>query len=221
VAGLNAVQYMRGKDPVRLGREQAYLGVMMDDLITKTPREPYRMFTSRAEFRLQLRSDNSADRLTPLGRELGLVDDARWARFEHRQQMVETMKQMLTTTPYQGMRMLDWAKRPEVDGKWIIDHSAAEAATVFASHPRLLDHVLAEVMYDGYLDRQTRDIERLRHQEQVALPEYFDYNAVTGLRTESKAVLAKFRPQTMGQASRLAGITPADLMVLSVALGRR
>lgn len=221
VAGLNAVQYLRGKDPVRFGRDQCYIGVMMDDLITKTPREPYRMFTSRAEFRLQLRSDNSADRLTPLGHELGLVDDARWNRFELRKQTVASIRQYLTQTAYQGMRLIDWCKRPEVDGQWLAEHLPGDAATVLAGQSLLLDHVLAEVMYDGYLDRQHRDIERLKQQEQVALPEHFDYNSVTGLRNESKAVLGKFRPRTMGQASRLAGITPADLMVLSVALGRR
>lgn len=221
IAGLNAIHYMRGKDPVRFGREQAYLGVMMDDLITKTPREPYRMFTSRAEFRLQLRSDNAADRLTPLGRELGLVDEARWERFEHRKQTVDVIRQTLTQTAHQGMRLIDWCKRPEVDRHWLIEHVDEQTAAIFTQHPLLVDHVLAKVMYDGYLDRQTRDIQRLKQQEKVILPEHFDYNAVVGLRNESKAVLDKFRPSTMGQASRLSGITPADLMVLSVALGRR
>lgn len=221
VAGLNAVRYMRGQDAVRFGRDQCYIGVMMDDLITKTPREPYRMFTSRAEFRLQLRSDNAADRLTPVGRDLGLVDDVRWQHFELRKQSVSVIGQMLTQTAHDGMRLLDWCKRPQVDGKWLTEHAPAEAAAVLSANRRLLDHVLAEIMYDGYLDRQHRDIERLRNQEQVALPEHFDYNAVTGLRNESKSVLEKFRPRTMGQASRLAGITPADLMVLSVSLGRR
>ncbi|MAX22939.1 MAG: tRNA uridine-5-carboxymethylaminomethyl(34) synthesis enzyme MnmG [Phycisphaeraceae bacterium] len=221
IAGLNAVRYMQGKDEIRFGRDQCYLGVMMDDLITKTPREPYRMFTSRAEFRLQLRSDNAADRLTPIGRDLGLVDDARWEHFEHRKQTVDAINQTLIKTAYQGMRLIDWCKRPEVNRQWLTDRVTGPEGEIFSRYPMLLDHVLAQVMYDGYLDRQARDIERLRQQEKVQLPEHFDYNAVVGLRNESKAVLDKFRPRTMGQASRLAGITPADLMVLSVALGRR
>lgn len=221
IAGLNAVFYSQNKDPVRLGRDQAYLGVMMDDLITKTPREPYRMFTSRAEFRLILRADNAADRLTPLGREWGLVDDARWEKFKNRQQSVEALRQTLIQTPYEGLRMIDWCKRPEVDGAWVTQRLEGEAAQALVSQPLLLGHMLAEIKYEGYLNRQIRDINRLKQQENVALAVDFDYNNVEGLRNESKAVLTKFRPQTMGQASRLAGITPADLMVLSVAMGRR
>ncbi|MBL4701679.1 MAG: tRNA uridine-5-carboxymethylaminomethyl(34) synthesis enzyme MnmG, partial [Phycisphaeraceae bacterium] len=221
IAGLNAVFYMRGQEAVRFGRDQAYLGVMMDDLITKTPREPYRMFTSRAEFRLILRSDNTANRLTPMGRELGLVDDARWDKFEHRKQSATSLQQMLVQTSYEGLRLVDWCKRPQVDSQWVTDRLEGQGAAILAQQPFLLDHLLAEIKYDGYLDRQSRDIQRLKQQEEMILPDHLNYNDVHGLRNESKAVLSKFRPKTMGQASRLSGITPADLMVLSIALGRR
>ncbi|MCC7406825.1 MAG: tRNA uridine-5-carboxymethylaminomethyl(34) synthesis enzyme MnmG [Phycisphaeraceae bacterium] len=215
VAGLNAVRYARAEELVRLRRDQAYTGVLMDDLVTKTPREPYRMFTSRAEFRLELRADNADARLTPLGRAWGLVDDARWAVYESRQRAVEALRAVMAATKHQGVRLIDWAKRPE---------ATVESLTAIlgpqAPDRRVLTKLLAEVQYAGYLTRQRQEMERLSRQESQPLPADLDYLRVEGLGVEARQTLSKFRPATFGQAARLAGITPADLMVLTVAVAR-
>ncbi|MEM7577633.1 MAG: FAD-dependent oxidoreductase [Planctomycetota bacterium] len=195
IAGVNAVRWGEAcrtagpsGDPRdhfrgwRLSREQAYLGVMLDDLVTKTPREPYRMFTSRAEHRLHLRSDNAAWRLTPEGRTLGLVDHDRWALFERRRALAEA--------------------QDEAD-------------------PCVAAYLEAERLYGGYIARQQRELARMAEQEHEALPLEVDYGAITGLRAEAAQTLAKFRPTTLGQASRLAGVNPADLMLVSIHLRKR
>ncbi len=169
-------------EPFRLDRSRAYLGVMLDDLVTKTPREPYRMFTSRAEHRLHLRSDNAAWRLTPEGRAMGLMDDARWGVFERRR---------------------------------------AEAEAGIGDDPRVAAYLEAEALYGGYIVRQQREIARMAEQEHEPLPPEVDYAAITGLRGEAQQTLAKFRPTTLGQASRLAGVNPADLMLVSMHLRKR
>ena len=200
IAGVNAARWAQaalgGGDPFdryepwRLARDQAYLGVMLDDLVTKTPREPYRMFTSRAEHRLFLRSDNAAWRLTALGRELGLVDDARWRVFENRQREAEALQAM-----------------PAGNGQASAD-------------PVVRRYVEAEQIYAGYVTRQRRELARLATLENDALPTDLDYTAMTGLRGEAAQALAKFRPATLGQAGRLPGVNPADVMLVSVHLRR-
>ena len=217
IAGLNAVRFARGEPLVRLRRDQAYVGVMMDDLVTKTPREPYRMFTSRAEFRLLLRADNADERLTPLGREWGLVDDARWSVFQERRAAAEALRDYLDAQKVEGKRLTEWVKRPEVDADWVLARLNGEPLPPLARDKRLIARVVADIQYAGYVERQHREVEKLASQEGAALPVGYDYTRVTGLRREAQLTLSKFQPATLGQAARLAGITPADVMLVSVA----
>ena len=220
IAGLNAVRYARGLEQLILRRDQAYIGVMMDDLVTKTPREPYRMFTSRAEFRLMLRADNAATRLTPLGRQLGLVDDKRWAAFAAREAAAQALVAHLRRTVHDGQRLVDWLRRPEVDASWVLDRVNGEPLPPLARESRVIGGVLADVKYAGYIDRQSRQIRQFASQESRRLPTDLAYDRVTGLRNEARHVLEKFRPSTLGQAARLSGVNPADLMLISVMLER-
>ncbi|MEO1237152.1 MAG: tRNA uridine-5-carboxymethylaminomethyl(34) synthesis enzyme MnmG [Planctomycetota bacterium] len=215
IAGVNAVRHLRGESPWRLRRDEAYLGVMMDDLVTKTPREPYRMFTSRAEHRLLLRSDNADTRLTPVGRELGTVDNARWSVFEAKRRRKADFDAAIESTTVDGRPMAKWVNTPGVD----LDRVQAEL-NGHASDRRALQAVLAERQYAGYIERSRRELERLAEREDALLPSDLDFRGVPGLRAEAAAVLDKFRPATLGQAGRLAGVNPADLMVVSVAVGR-
>lgn len=227
VAAVNAVRFASDPErfePWRLNRDQAYIGVMLDDLVTKTPREPYRMFTSRAEHRLLLRSDNAASRLTGLGRELGLVDDTRWRGFQaHEQAMAsvrEAMDQLKTDTANGADTVTKWARRPEVDatalrqklGEHVPDRDLSRA---------VLTQVLADLQYSGYIERTRREHERLRAQEDQPLPVDLDYEHVSGLRKEAASTLSQYRPATVGQASRLAGVNPTDLMVVVIHMRSR
>ena len=226
LAGLNAVRHVRGEGLTRLGRDQAYIGVMMDDLVTKIPREPYRMFTSRAEHRLMLRADNAADRLTPLGRELGLVDDARWSIHQQRVEALTALEDYLTAHNMRdangsaAVRLIDWIKRPEVDESAVLGQLDGDPLPVMARRRSVVAALLSQVKYAGFIDRHRRQFERVTKLEQRTLPADMDYTTVTGLRNEARQTLARFRPSTLGQASRLAGLTPADLTVLALALGR-
>ena len=220
VAGLNAVRFARGLELVRLRRDQAYLGVMMDDLVTKVPREPYRMFTSRAEFRLQLRSDNADQRLTPLGRQWGLVNDARWEVYEKKEAARASMRTFLEAQQHEGMKLAEWVRRPEVDSSWVMARFNGAELPDLARSARLVESVVANIKYAGYLLRQEREVRKLSQLEDVKVPGCFDYQRITGLRTEARGTLQQFRPTTLGQAARLAGITPADVMLLAVVLGR-
>ncbi|MFA9478154.1 tRNA uridine-5-carboxymethylaminomethyl(34) synthesis enzyme MnmG [Phycisphaerales bacterium AB-hyl4] len=239
VAGVNAVRFVRDEEPMRLGRDEAYIGVLMDDLVTKTPREPYRMFTSRAEFRLLLRADNSDERLTPMGRGLGLVDDARWQVYEARRSAMDALRGYMDRQRVDGVSLTKWARRPRVDvdalhaalssfsrvasdaAKWGAEcETDADTLPPLAYDRRTLASVLADLQYAGYIDRQRREVEQLRDQEASPLPTDLDYATVKGLRSEAADVLNQFKPTTFGQAGRLAGVNPADLMVVSLAVGR-
>ena len=208
VAGLNAARLISGVEPIRLGRDQAYIGVMMDDLVTTVPREPYRMFTSRAEHRLLLRADNSDERLTPLAKDLGLVCDRRWKAWEKRRQELYTIKAEI-----EKRKITQSIKRPDTTIKEI-------ASKLSEFDPKLVHRVITDIRYEGYVVRQQAEIKRQANSEGRKIPAELDPSAINGLRNEAVDVLNEFKPATLGQASRLAGITPADITLISIAMKR-
>ena len=236
LAGLNAARFVQQKEAWSPRRDEAYLGVLVDDLITHGTKEPYRMFTSRAEYRLQLREDNADARLTPVGRDLGLVDDTRWAAFSRKADAVERERGRLAAlwaTPgntlareleaASGVALtrestaLDLMKRPEI--------GYATLATLPSLAPAVDDAVVAEqveigVKYAGYLARQRDEIDRQRRHEDSRIPEGFDYAGIPGLSAELQGKLAKVRPETIGQAQRIPGMTPAAISLLLVRLAK-
>jgi tRNA uridine 5-carboxymethylaminomethyl modification enzyme len=237
LAGVNAARFVRGSEGWSPRRDEAYLGVLVDDLITHGTREPYRMFTSRAEYRLQLREDNADLRLTPVGRGLGLVDDARFAAFEAKREAIEREharlgavwaapnnplgREVVATLGIEISRETnarDLLKRPELD--------YARLMQVPSLAPGVDDATVAEqveigVKYAGYLDRQREEIERARRHETTAIPAGFDYAQVRGLSAEVQQKLERVRPQTVGQAQRIPGMTPAAISLLLVHLTRQ
>ena len=238
LAGVNAARLVRGLEPWSPRRDQAYIGVLVDDLITHGTSEPYRMFTSRAEYRLQLREDNADLRLTPVGRELGLVDDARWARFEARREAIgrETARlgalrvspnnaagrevaQALGIEVSREGTALDLLRRPE------LDHARLAALPVFAPESPVAEDVAEQVeieaKYAGYLQRQRDEIARQLRHEGMPIPDGFDYARVRGLSAEARQKLERVRPQTVGQAQRIPGVTPAAISLLLVHLSRQ
>jgi len=214
VAGVNAARRHRDQELVRLGRDEAYIGVMLDDLVTKTPREPYRMFTSRAEHRLLLRADNADLRLTPIGRELGLVDDERWRALEERCAELESIRSSFERIKMEGKRLSDIARRPDVDVDDLL------RVLPGGTSRDLVRRVMVDAKYDGYIVRQQAEIKRQRHAERKLIPATMAYEHVPGLRNEAREVLSRFRPRTLGQAARLAGVSPADLTLVTVAMRR-
>ena len=214
VAGLNAARLAMGEPLARIGRDQGYIGVLMDDLVVRQPREPYRMFTSRAEHRLSLRSDNADERLTPLGREWGLVNDARWSVFSQEREMLQGIQKALEAARIEGQSAALWARRP--------DATLDQLSAVLASRPdrARLDRVMTDLRYAGYLTRQRAEIRRQRESEHAPIPAGFDPEQVKGLRSEAREVMRRFRPATLGQASRLAGVNPADVALVALWLRR-
>ena len=214
VAGANAALSLRGRSPLVLSRDQAYLGVLIDDLVTRGVDEPYRMFTSRAEFRLSLRQDNADRRLTPLGHELGLVNSPRLAKLQEKESAIARVKQRLQQTRADGVLLEQLLRRPEVT--W--DELAAREPELAAVSPRVAEQVAYDVKYAGYIDRQAIEVARQRRMAEKRIPASFDYASLTQLRTEARQKLSKVRPESLDQASRISGITPADLALLTVYL---
>jgi tRNA uridine 5-carboxymethylaminomethyl modification enzyme len=216
MAGINAALRVKGEDPLILDRSQAYIGVLVDDLVTRGVDEPYRMFTSRAEYRLLLRHDNADRRLTPLGRRVGLVKDVDWQRYERKCGAIAALSDYLRAHRHEGDSLDTWLRRTETT--W-------EQMT--AMHPALKDQpiseevreqVVLEAKYAGYIGRQAAQVERFQRLESHAIPTHFDYTAVPGLRAEAKEKFTRVRPATLGQAGRISGINPADLSVLMIYL---
>jgi tRNA uridine 5-carboxymethylaminomethyl modification enzyme len=203
-----------GKPPFILSRADAYIGVLIDDLVTKGTPEPYRMFTSRAEHRLLLRHDNADLRLTPLAHRHGLVDAERWAKVCARQSDLERLNEFARTTRFEGVSLNQWLRRPANSP----DALPEEIRRQFASaHWEALE---IDLKYEGYIARQETAVERLRASEEKRIPAAFDYDSIVSLRVETRQKLAKVRPETLGQASRISGVTPSDLALLSIVLQR-
>jgi tRNA uridine 5-carboxymethylaminomethyl modification enzyme len=250
MAGINAALSVKGEAPFTLDRTEAYTGILIDDLISKGTNEPYRMFTSRAEFRLHLRIDNADRRLTPHGRRLGLIRNQNWENYEARQQRLIALEKLLATTKVSpeklaavlpgiaqsvaGQTYAQLLKRPEVTieavapllfdemqsrdaatfGPWLDASTASENLPAFVRNE--MKTVETEIKYAGYLSQQRKTMEKLRNSEQKSIPEWFDYSAVSGLSREMHEKLTKVRPQTLGQASRIPGVTPAALSLLHI-----
>ena len=243
LAGINAARQALEQEPWTPRRDEAYLGVMVDDLITKGTREPYRMFTSRAEYRLMLREDNADQRLTETGRGLGLVDDHRWQYFCEKIEAVELERQRMKETWVQPnsrlasqlepllekplsreVNLLDLLKRPGLSYRDIaalsesVEKSASKNSEENISHQLVGEQVEIEVKYQGYIDRQRGEIERLRRHEQTTIPASFDYGSVTGLSNEVVQKLSTAKPDTLGRAARIQGVTPAAVSLLLIFL---
>lgn len=237
LAGLNAARHVQQRDAWSPRRDQAYLGVLVDDLVTHGTTEPYRMFTSRAEYRLQLREDNADARLTPIGRELGVVDDARWQAYSRKADAVERERgrlQALWAAPGGAIATelaqrtgvvlsreataLDLMKRPELDYAALMQLPSLGPGV---DDPAVAEQVEIGVKYSGYLVRQHEDIERSRRNEESRIPDDFDYTGIPGLSAELQAKLGQVRPETIGQAQRIPGMTPAAISLLLVCLAKR
>jgi len=208
---------VQGREPWWPKRDQAYLGVLVDDLVTRVVSEPYRMFTSRAEYRLMLREDNADLRLTEAGRQLGLVDDARWDAFNRKRDAVvreqERLKSTYVSAGFQQKQSLfELLRRPDVTYASLVEEPAVDSLVA--------EQVEIQAKYEGYIERQREEVERRSKLETLALPPEIDYRAVRGLSVEVQQKLNRHRPQTVGQASRISGITPAAISLLLVHLKR-
>ena len=230
LAGANAALAAGGGEPMVLGRDQAYLGVLVDDLITKGTKEPYRMHTSRAEYRLLLRQDNADQRLTPLARKFGLIPDDRWNVFQEKMTAIEAetkrlserrvkgheseeLSQRLNTPIKPGTSFKELLRRPELELSTIRGVEGLEPLT-----PRVSSQVEIAVKYEGYLERQRQDVERFRKDEKKRIPENLDYSVIRSISSEGREKLEFHKPKTVGLASRIAGVTPSDVSALIIYL---
>ena len=233
VAGVNAALKVQGKDPLILDRASSYIGTLIDDLVTKGANEPYRMMTSRSEYRLILRQDNADERLTPIGYGLGLISEERYQRFLHKQDLIKEEKKRVQATVISpspelteilvsretsdvktGIRLIELLKRPELNYEVLtpIDKNRPDL------DPAIFEQVEIAIKYEGYIKKQIAAVENMRKLENKLLPENIDYRSITGLRLEAQEKLSAIRPLNIGQASRISGVSPADVNVLMIYL---
>ncbi len=235
VAGINAALKVQGREPMILDRASSYIGTLVDDLVTKGVTDPYRMMTSRSEYRLVLRQDNADERLTPIGRKIGLIRDDRWDRFQKKEEQKkaelarakktvfppsEELNQLLvsheTSSVSTGVRLVDLLKRPQLNYKILtpLDRNRPDYP------PSVFENVEIEIKYEGYIKRQKADIAEMRRLEGKLLPKGLDYTEIVGLRSEAQEKLNKVQPANIGQASRISGVSPADVSVLLIWLAK-
>lgn len=231
MSGINAALKVRGQEPLILDRSQAYIGVLIDDLVTRDIREPYRMFTSRAEYRLALREDNADLRLTEIGRRIGLVDDSTYNRFQQKKLLIqEELERINQTVLNPTLRTLDELKQCGIDGldkptslADLLKRPAMSYEGIKQLSPPIRPlptavekQVEIQIKYDGYIRRQTLQIERFKRLEHLPIPDEIDYGSIHGIKTEAREKLAKIHPASIGQASRISGVSPADISILMV-----
>jgi tRNA uridine 5-carboxymethylaminomethyl modification enzyme len=213
MAGINAARRVQGKELIVLRRDQAYIGVLIDDLVTKGTTEPYRMFTSRAEYRLLLRQDNADRRLCQIGHDVGLLSAEHYKQFSAKRMAIAEELERLQTSRVNGELLADMLKRTEANYGDLPSRNDSLGGEV-------IQQVEIEIKYAGYIARQELEIERFKSLEDKRIPDWLDYSQLPSLRTEAKDKLSKIRPATLGQASRISGVSPADLAIVMVWMKR-
>ena len=236
IAGINAGLKIKGEAPFTLQRSEAYIGVLIDDLVNKNTEEPYRVFTSLAEYRLLLRIDTVYDRLLPYGRQLGLVGDRTYQRWQRMQEVDGVLSNMIETTKVsaedasaylstigedavrENITLNAIAKRPTVKINEMLEHVQAASPTFLVEHADSVHRVQTAYRYAGYIDKQKREVERFEEYEKKAIPDGFDYSRVQSLSTEAREKLSRIQPASIGQASRIPGVSASDVSILAVYL---